>query len=99
MRDRVAGPRAAGRPHLVVDVCDVHDKLDLVAKVVGHDAPQDVKGDVRAEGGGAGVSLAGEPSRVRSPLCVCVCVCVCVYMCVHVCIRTHSARERVKNKK
>lgn len=41
-------------PYLVVDVGDVHDVSNVVAKVVSQDPPQDVEGHV-----GAGVAHVG----------------------------------------
>lgn len=37
------GTRATeGQSHLVIDIRDVHDEVDIVTEVVRHDAPQDV---------------------------------------------------------
>lgn len=35
-------------PHLVVDVGDVHDKVDIVSEVVHHNATNNIGGDVVA---------------------------------------------------
>jgi hypothetical protein len=36
--------------NLVINIGDVHDKIDIVAKVIRHNSAQDVLGDVVSEG-------------------------------------------------
>ena len=46
LQDRLGPPEVRAHDDLIVDVGDVHDEADVVAKVIGHDAPQDVEVDV-----------------------------------------------------
>jgi hypothetical protein len=39
--------------NLVVDVCDVHNKMDVIAKVVFEDATDDILSDIVAKNCGA----------------------------------------------
>jgi hypothetical protein len=38
-----------GNANLVINIGDVHDKIDIVAKVIRHNSAQDVLGDVVSE--------------------------------------------------
>lgn len=34
------------RDHLVIDVGDIHDKVNVVTEVIGHDPTQNILGDI-----------------------------------------------------
>ena len=41
-----AGGRGRRAKNLVVDVRDVHNEVNIITKVIGHDAPKDVLGHI-----------------------------------------------------
>lgn len=47
LRSREWGGRGKkSLPYLVIDVCNVHNKVDIKLEVVAHDAPNDIGADI-----------------------------------------------------